>query len=109
MRDAIQTLEHLKSLPKDQALTLLERLREDDNVVATSSSFDSNEVRKVHHRTPEHEAMNSQAGSIRRDLESELKRNNPQAYPALRPITASLLAESNLLKPFQSTPSAGEK
>ncbi|KAI1384473.1 uncharacterized protein F4822DRAFT_364701 [Hypoxylon trugodes] len=100
--ETLEVLELLKTLPEEQATKLLSLLRENGDPVEVLSIFRESNAEADEPTSPE---AGPQGFNLARSvLELELMTNNSKAYPPLRPVNASLLANSDLLRP--SKPSA---
>ncbi|KAI0386079.1 hypothetical protein F5Y04DRAFT_243295 [Hypomontagnella monticulosa] len=103
--EALEVLELLKMLPEDRASALLSALREKGDVESALSIFRERDG-NIGPMTPEPGAQES--SRLRNTLESELIAKNSKAYPPVRPINASVLAQSDLLRPLQPSAEAYE-
>ncbi|KAI1772241.1 hypothetical protein F4818DRAFT_180178 [Hypoxylon cercidicola] len=92
--EAMEVIELLKLLSKEHAAVLLGVLRSSDDPAEALSMF--KERANAHGTAP-----------ARSQMELELMAHNPAAYPPLRPIDASDLASSNLLRPVRPTKESG--
>lgn len=91
--EAMEVIELLKLLSKEHAAVLLGALRSSGDPAEALSTF-------------KEKADADGTAPARSQLELELMANNPGAYPSLRPIDATDLASSNLLRPLR--PSTNE-
>ncbi|KAI0834852.1 hypothetical protein F5Y06DRAFT_289573 [Hypoxylon sp. FL0890] len=102
--EVLEVVELLRSLPEDQAFVLLGLLREKDDPATAISAFKGSGVEGEPHIVSDPDAETSILA--RTILELELMTHNSKAYPSLRPINASALAKSNLLRPVRSSAEA---
>lgn len=103
--EALEVLELLKMLPEKQASALLDALRETGDVESALSVF-GERGGDIGSLALEPGAQGS--SSVRNMLELELMDKNSKAYPPTRPIHASVLAKSDLLRPVRPSAEAYE-
>ncbi|XXG96160.1 hypothetical protein Hte_002439 [Hypoxylon texense] len=92
----MEVIELLKLLSKDHAAVLLGALRSSGDPAEALSTF-------------KEKADADGTAPARSRLELELMANNPGAYPPLRPIDATDLANSNILRPVRPSINENER